>query len=73
MAKYRVVLLAKNDIVVFRGNTTIAKSLCGNLYPTSELKNSDIDTLLDIADYYDLFYIEREDMWWLKSDVKATL
>lgn len=61
MTKYHVEPLGKREIVVLRGNTTIAQSMCGNLYPTPEAKDFiDIDTLYDIADYYDLFYIERE-------------
>lgn len=62
MPKYHVESLGKREIVVLRGNTTIAQSMCGNLYPMPEAKDSDIDTLIDMADYYDLFYIDREDL-----------
>ena len=57
---YHVEPKGKYEIAVLKGNTAIAYSMCGNLYPTTEVNVADIDTLIDIADYYDLFYIERE-------------
>lgn len=60
MTKYHVEFIGNGEIRVFRDNTTIAESICGNLYPTTEAKDFiDIDTLYDIADCYGLFYIER--------------
>lgn len=61
MVKYCVVLLERHEIVVLRGETIIAESCCGSLYPTLDAKDEDFEELIDIADYYNLFYIERED------------
>ena len=56
MSKYHVEL-KNGEIVVFRSDTIIAESICDNLYPTTEATNADIDILIDIAEYYGLFYI----------------
>lgn len=59
MAKYHVEL-RNGEIVVFRDDTIIAETFCDNLYPTTEANDADIDTLIDIANYYGSFYIARE-------------
>ena len=54
---YHVEPKGKYEIAVLKGNTAIAYSMCGNLYPTTEATNYDIGLIITVADLYDLFYI----------------